>query len=292
MPDITILPANLTSLVLESYLYGVLVILSTSIIYFFATRRTLAGKNQAPRHHFTSLVFLGIASLFLVVTAHWTITIYQAFFAFIHLGTVASEDRFYADLSQPIYQAKAVCFLVAILLGDALVTYRLWIVWGRHRYIVVVPVLGLVGSGVTAGGILYVLTQWQPILRGKPFYNLSKPWVASGFISSFLTNAYSTSLIAFRIRKFTRVNSGSESRLLDILAILVESAALQTFWLVFSFMTQLAESDVEFIFTDSFPVILGISNLLIHARVGLGWSTQNSTAGTTPHKSDSGKEVV
>jgi cell division protein FtsW (lipid II flippase) len=69
MPDITILPANLTSLVLESYLYGILVILSASTIYFFATRRTLAGKNQAPRHHFTSLVFLGIASLFLVVTA-------------------------------------------------------------------------------------------------------------------------------------------------------------------------------------------------------------------------------
>jgi hypothetical protein len=69
MPDITILPANLTSLVLESYLYGILVILSTSTIYFFATRRTLAGKNQAPRHHFTSLVFLGIANLFLVVTA-------------------------------------------------------------------------------------------------------------------------------------------------------------------------------------------------------------------------------
>jgi hypothetical protein len=63
-------------------------------------------------------------------------------------------------------------------------------------------------------------------------------------------------------------------------------------WLIFSFITQLAESDLAFIFIDSFPAILGISNMLIHARVGLGWSAQNSTTGTTPHKSDSGKEVV
>ncbi|KAJ7242931.1 hypothetical protein C8J57DRAFT_1366529 [Mycena rebaudengoi] len=285
MNYITILPANLTSLVLESYLYGILVILSTSTIYFFATRRTLAGKNQAPRHHFTSLVFLGIASLFLVVTA-------VLFFAFIHLGTVVSEDRFYADLSQPSELAKNGLLFAAILLGDALVIYRLWIVWGQHRYIVVVPVLTLVGSGVSFGGGLYVLAQWEPSLRGQSFHRLSRPWAAGIFIFSFLTNVYSTGFIAFRIRKFTHVNSGSESRLLGILAILVESAALQTFWLVFTFIIQLAESDFEFVFNDSFPVILAISNMLIHARVGLGWSTQNSTTGTTPHKSDSGKEIV
>ncbi|KAJ7257793.1 hypothetical protein C8J57DRAFT_545241 [Mycena rebaudengoi] len=291
MPDITILPANLTSLVLESYLYGFLVLLSTSTIYFFATRRTLAGNNQAPRHHFTSLVFLGIVSLFLVVTAHWIIVIYQAFFAFIHLGTVVAEDRFYADLAQPSELAKTAVMIMAVLLGDALPIYRLWIVWGHHRYIAIFPVLALVGSGVTLAGVLYVAAQWEPSLRGQPFYDLSEPWVASGFIFSFLTNAYSTGLIAYRIRKFTRFNSGSESRLLDILAILVESAALQTLWLILTFIGQLAESDVEFIFTDSFPVILAISNMLIHARVGLGWSTQSSTT-ATPHKSDSAKEVV
>jgi hypothetical protein len=52
---------------------------------------------------------------------HWTIAIYQAFFAFIHLGTVVSEDRFYADLSQPSELAKTGFSSAAILLGDALV---------------------------------------------------------------------------------------------------------------------------------------------------------------------------
>jgi hypothetical protein len=69
MPDITILPANLATLVLESFLYGLLLLLFLSTIYFLATQRTLAGTTQSARHHFTSLVFMGAMTLFLVVTA-------------------------------------------------------------------------------------------------------------------------------------------------------------------------------------------------------------------------------
>jgi hypothetical protein len=66
MQDITILPANLVTLVLESFLYGFLVLLFISTVYFLATRRTLAG--QSAKHHLTSLVFLTIAALFTLIT--------------------------------------------------------------------------------------------------------------------------------------------------------------------------------------------------------------------------------
>ncbi|KAJ7912415.1 hypothetical protein B0H13DRAFT_2271621 [Mycena leptocephala] len=241
MPDITILPANLATLVLESFLYGLLLLLFISTVYFFATRRTLAGASQTARHHFTSLVFLGLAALFLVATVHWSIVIYQAFFAFIHLGTISAEDAFYADLAQPSEVAKEILFFVAVLLGDALVrlsrsmfpeTYRLWIIWGRNRYVVVFPILALIG------------------LAG---------------------------LIIFRISRITKTNS-TESHLTWSLSILAESAALQTLWLTLTAVTLFADSDVEFIGVDCFPAILGISNTLIHARVGLGWSS-SSVAG-------------
>jgi hypothetical protein len=52
---------------------------------------------------------------------HWSIVIYQAFFAFIHLGTISAEDAFYADLAQPSEVAKEILFFMAVLLGDALV---------------------------------------------------------------------------------------------------------------------------------------------------------------------------
>ncbi|KAJ7114664.1 hypothetical protein C8R43DRAFT_961275 [Mycena crocata] len=306
MPDITILPANLATLVLESCLYGILVLLFISTVYFLATRRTLAGKNQTPKHHLTSPVFLGVANLFLVVTIvrffttgiglklilngtkHWSVVVYQAFHAFITLGNSVAADRFYADLSQPSELFKSVVFYVAVVLGDTLVIHRLWVVWGRRRHIVVFPVITLVGVAVTSVGMLYSMTQWEPKLRGIPFSEKSRPWVMTGFVFSAMTNLYSTGLIAFRIRKFASAKLVSESRLLGILSIFVESAALQTLWLIFTAFTTLT-SNFGFIATDNFPVILGISNLLIHARVGLGWaSTEASANGRARRKSING----
>lgn len=69
MPGITPLQASLAQLVLESCLYGILLILFVSTVYFMVTRRTLASDRQSTRHHFTSLVFFGLSGLFLSTTA-------------------------------------------------------------------------------------------------------------------------------------------------------------------------------------------------------------------------------
>jgi hypothetical protein len=139
MPDITILPANLATLVLESSLYGLLLLLFLSTVYFLATQRTLAGTTHSARHHLTSLVFMGVTALFLVVTVvgtesssvfffannisekHWSVVIYQASEAFLHLGTAATEAAFYGDLAQPSEVVKVILLFIATMLGDALV---------------------------------------------------------------------------------------------------------------------------------------------------------------------------
>ncbi|KAJ7732188.1 hypothetical protein B0H16DRAFT_181772 [Mycena metata] len=139
MPDITILPANLATVVLDSFLYGLLFLLFTLTVYFLATRRTLADARQTTKHHFTSLAFIGVATLFLAVTVHWSIVIYQAFFAFIHLANPVAEDAFYADLGQISEIIKNAFLFMAVCLGDTLVTYRLWIVWGRNPLVVIFP---------------------------------------------------------------------------------------------------------------------------------------------------------
>ncbi|KAJ7131235.1 hypothetical protein C8R44DRAFT_774536 [Mycena epipterygia] len=277
MPDITILPANLTTLVLESCLYGILLLLFISTVYFLATRRTLAGHNQTARHQFTSLVFLGVTSLFMIITVHWAIVIYQAFFAFIHLGSAKAEDAFYADLAQRAEIVKVVFFSISVLLGDSLVIYRLWIIWGRNRNIVIFPICSSIGLFVAFAGILNEFSQWEPRLRGTLVDNQSRPWTAIGYVLSLMQVSSQKSFIAFRISRATvKIKSAAESRLMPFLVILVESAALQTFWLTLTAITIFAHSDAEFIASDTFPVIIGIVNLLIHARVGLGWSQDSA----------------
>ncbi|KAF7326460.1 hypothetical protein MSAN_02510300 [Mycena sanguinolenta] len=297
MPDITLLPANLVTLVLESVLYGLLVLLFISTVYFLSTRRTLA--RQTARQHLTSLVFLTIAALFVVVTAHWSIVVYQAFFAFIHLGNAVGEDAFYADLAQPAEVTKISFFVIATLLGDALVvspiyllsvmngvklvlqTYRLWIIWERKTKVIIFPIVALAVLAVSCAVLLTKVATWKPSLRGAGFYTESVPWEATGSMLSLLANLYSTGFIAFRMWRVTKVASSSKSSLTWFFSIVIESAALQTFWLLICITAALLESDALFIALDNFPVIIAISNTLIHARVGLGWS-QDSTSAQMP----------
>ncbi|KAJ7494912.1 hypothetical protein FB451DRAFT_1163648 [Mycena latifolia] len=267
MPDISILPTNLACLILESFLYGLLLLLFISTIYFLAMRRALTGTTQTAKYHLPSLTFLGVTALFLLVTVHWSIAIYQAFFAFIHLGSVAAEDAFYADLAQKAEVAKAVLLSFAILLGDVLVTYRLWVIWGGNRKIVIFPIFALIGVAVAETGLVIDLAKWEPRLHGASCDAESRPWEATGFVLSLVVGFPASSTV----NKW-------------FLSILVESAALQTFWLIFGGITILFGSVAASIAMYTFPAILGISNTLIHARVGLGWS-QGSAATYNPKAS-------
>ncbi|KAJ7793345.1 hypothetical protein B0H14DRAFT_3498209 [Mycena olivaceomarginata] len=180
MPGITILPANLATLIVESFLYGLLLLLFISTIYFLATRRTLGGTNQTTKHHFKSVMFLVVSGsdgalhrrddceslIFDLFSSsrekHWGFVIYQAFFAFIHLGTNATEDAFYANLAQQPEVLKSVLLFIAVLLGDALVTYRLWIIWGQSRRIIIFPIFALLGVATSAVGVILEITNGNP----------------------------------------------------------------------------------------------------------------------------------
>jgi len=251
-----------------------LVLLFISTVYFLSTRRTLA--RQTAKHHLTSLVFLAIAALFVVVTAHWSIVVYQAFFAFIHLGNAVGENAFYADLAQPAEVTKISFFFIAVFLGDALVTYRLWIIWEQKTKVIIFPIVALIVLAASGAVLLTKLATWEPNLRGAGFYRESVPWETAGSVLSLLANLYSTGFIAFRMWRVTEVAAPSKSTLTWFFSIVIESAALQTFWLLICMIAALRTSDALFITGDSFPVIIGIANTLIHARVGLGWSQDSA----------------
>ncbi|KAJ7814627.1 hypothetical protein B0H14DRAFT_2850019 [Mycena olivaceomarginata] len=269
MPDIERVRANLATLVLESYLHGLFSLLYISTIYFFATRRTLAGTNQTIKHHFTSVMFLGVTALFSMVTVHWILVIYQAFFAFIHLGNTSAQAAFYADFAQGPEVVKETLLFSVALLGDALVAYRLWIIWGRNRLVIIFPIFALVGMVAMSVPMVIQLVKSESELVGTPL----APFRLTLFLLSFLGTLYSTCCIIFHICRLTRVKSGSDSRLKWFLVLLVECAAIQTIWQIFMLAT-FGEVDAR----DTFPAIVGISNTLIHARVGLGWSPDSPAA--------------
>ncbi|KAJ7859407.1 hypothetical protein B0H13DRAFT_2356128 [Mycena leptocephala] len=70
-----------------------------------------------------------------------------------------------------------------------------------------------------------------------------------------------------------------EGLLMPVLAILVESAAIWSAWAIFFAVAFQRRSVLEFLAKDLTPVIVALTNMFIHLRVGLGWSrTQESAA--------------
>jgi hypothetical protein len=70
MSDVTPLTANLVVVVLESFLYGIYVIMASCALYFMVSRHRerLSGTSWFSRSNFLSPVALGALALFIMVT--------------------------------------------------------------------------------------------------------------------------------------------------------------------------------------------------------------------------------
>ncbi|KAF7336263.1 hypothetical protein MVEN_02174400 [Mycena venus] len=86
---------------------------------------------------------------------------------------------------------------IAILIGDALVIYRLWIIWMGNWPVMIFPLCTLTGVAVTSTGIAYEFihtkssTHRETALSDNKAFNL---WVAIGFVLSLLNCFYCTGM--------------------------------------------------------------------------------------------------
>ncbi|KAF8181181.1 hypothetical protein K438DRAFT_1768022 [Mycena galopus ATCC 62051] len=80
-----------------------------------------------------------------IILANLATLVLEAFFPFIHFGNAVNEDAFYANLAHPSDVAESFLFFIAILPGDALVAYLLWIIRRRNMKVVIFPMFALVG---------------------------------------------------------------------------------------------------------------------------------------------------
>ncbi|KAJ7325840.1 hypothetical protein DFH08DRAFT_816917 [Mycena albidolilacea] len=70
---------------------------------------------------------------------------------------------------------------------------------------------------------------------------------------------------------------GGGPSLISVLSIIIESAALYTAWGIIFFVAYQSRSNLQFVAVDCWPTITGISCMLIHVRVELGWAQTGST---------------
>ncbi|KZT63170.1 hypothetical protein DAEQUDRAFT_185255 [Daedalea quercina L-15889] len=294
--ELNLIAVNLATVALESWLYGIFCVIFGSSTYLLIRRgRELSQGSGNPSLHATrslwrTPMFMASCLIAMSVTAHWILTVYRLFDAFINYMGGAEPLLVYADLSMKSEVAKTAFLVVTVLTSDAMIIYRLYIVWSYNKAIIVFPILtwlALVACGIA------LCWQFAHYTLGENVFNSAAGhWITSDCVFSFVTNLYCSVLIAWRVWRTTvSAPAYGGPNIMGALAIIIESAAIQSVWNLFFFITYQVKSNLQFTTIDMWVPICGISLTLINLRVSLGWAHKGHVSGSGfgssagPHRS-------
>ncbi|KAJ7639983.1 hypothetical protein DFH06DRAFT_1478017 [Mycena polygramma] len=250
---------NLASLAIGGPLYGLYFVL------YFTSTSVLVDRSKASHTGplYRSTVFISGLILFIAVTGNFCLVEARAFLGLIVVANGTDPATFYNDNSQITTTVQNIFASLAIITGDFIIIYRLWVVWSHNKYIVILPSLTLIGLVITLGLTVQTTSHLDNIKDDKG--------LTPGLVFTLITNLYSTGFISWKIWMITKAASPVHgSSLRHFVAIIVESAAIYTTWAVFYIITHQINADVQFLALGVLPVVAGIANALIQARIGMG----------------------
>ncbi|TFY55054.1 hypothetical protein EVJ58_g8491 [Rhodofomes roseus] len=286
MLQVPLVSANIATVFMESFFYGIFFVLSVSSICLLVYRQKQLllpinpnVQRVAAAGLFLQLcktpMFLGAIALSVTITAHWILTCIRMFQAFVYFEGGTNPIAFYGNLKQLTEVVKTGFLMASMVIGDAMVIYRLWVIWNRRTVIVIFPLCTLAGLTACGVGITYQFTQYWP--GENVFVSQAGRWITSDCVFTLCTNVYSTALIGYRVwTSYRHVKIHNCSNLITVLTTFIESAALYTAWTAFFFVSYQTNSNLQFTAVDTWPELSGISCMLINVRVGLGWAQTGS----------------
>ncbi|KAI1795337.1 hypothetical protein LXA43DRAFT_881965 [Ganoderma leucocontextum] len=274
-PSFPLPRAELIALFLESLLFGAFLVL-----YFISIWILLYREQHHGRTRLNKWMFATATAMFVLALTHLCFDVQRAIDGFIaHGGTPTGTLDFYNLLSNPTHVGKSVIYITQTLVGDGFVTYRLFIVYNRNLWILVLPLLLVVGTAISGYGICFVLTTLTG--SGAIFAGNLVPWITSFFALSLTTNVIATILISGRIMwsnyKVRRYRMALTHW--GVIETIVQSAAIYSAALISLLSTYLAGSNAQYICLDSLQPLIGVVFTLIIIRVGLNETTSEHSKG-------------
>lgn len=266
-------PTDLPALIgfgCEAVLYG------SYCILFIISWIVLGQKRHSP--NLSSPVVFANCLLFFCCTAHFALE-------FNHFYTTLEStgvDGFSAETPG----LMGADFLISFtdLVGDLVLVYRCWMLWGKNYYVVILPLLSAFAGFGCIMEVLHLIIVTDPTAPAPPPAIMTLG--LAGYILPLATNVVVTSLIVYRIWISSHVvkespvviGQGASHR---AMMLIIESGALyliiQFVFVVLFAIQHPALGIVAVIATQ----IYGIAPTLIIIRVGLGISSEHTTKAIT-----------
>ncbi|KDQ61852.1 hypothetical protein JAAARDRAFT_55166 [Jaapia argillacea MUCL 33604] len=135
--------------------------------------------------------------------------------------------------------------VVVQLLGDGLIIYRAYILWQKNVWVIVLPILTLIGYAVSAFWTFanfldlvlireHAHNQPTPPPQFLALSSLYNELTGVYFIFIFATNVFATFLIVYRVIRWTRDKGTTSKRYHRAAAMVIESGAIYAISLVFN----------------------------------------------------------
>jgi len=217
--------------------------------------------------------------MYVLAVTHLSIDVYRAVEAFVDYTDIPHGSiAFYGRLNAPTEIAKTALYALQTILADGFFVWRCYVVWSKRWYIIVLPVIMVLGMTTAAVVICWEFSRAQP--GDIVFESVLAPWVASGWSMTLATTVICTGLIAFRIWRSRRLlkQSRMHSSLLPVLVIIIESGALYSAAMISVIVAYAAGNNLQYIIIDFLPSLIGIVFTLITIRVALGISSSGSSS--------------
>lgn len=224
-----------------------------------------------------NLMMLIVSSVqFALATGHVITLLVQLIRAFIGAaGTLDGPSLYLLDQSTPEHVAQEVLYITNSLIGDAILIWRLWIIWGRNNWLCVPFIVLCIATGVSGYTALAHLARLNS--TGSVFLTRVHNWLISTWVLSLATQLGATLLIGYKFWKSIRWHTkGIRASRLSILWILVESGALYSVTTLF--LLGFSSTNTGAIFAAALGQISALAPTLIIVRAGLKSSGSPSSS--------------
>ncbi|KAH9955928.1 hypothetical protein BC827DRAFT_1378836 [Russula dissimulans] len=221
-------------------------------------------------------VMLIVASTqFALCTGHVITLLVELIRGFLNPPWTSSKETsdYIRNQDEPERKAQAALYLTNSLIGDAILIWRLWIIWGRNLWLTAPFVLLFIATAVA--GITGFTNLGRLDLSQTVFLPSVINWLTASWCLSIATQFGATLLIGYRVWKSAQGTSkGIGASRLAIVWILVESGAL--FSVTTIFMLGFSRANMGGIFISALGQISALGPTLIIVRVGLRGSDSSS----------------
>lgn len=257
MGSISLNKAEYLALFLETFVFGTFFTLCIITIMI-----VLQSKNSR-----TPKFLLPVAVLMMVLAiGHLVIDFIRGWNAFVIAGTqsIGGAEVYFDNISNPLFLAKNILYWFQTMLGDGVIMWRCYMVYGQKVWSVVAPVIMYVVHFAVG---CYTMNQIAHAPPAAPIFDTRINWgLTVYFVLTMVITAYCTTLITIRIWSTSNA-SQSVSSLRPVIIAMVESGALYTSSILCVLVTYLASSYGTYTSLDIVMPFVGIVYCLIFLQI-------------------------